>query len=76
MRRLSRIVEGMTLAIFGFALLAVFGFGVAWVGNPLARLGSAGIVQTTVVYVLLAAPLLLACACMFGLIQILKGKMP
>lgn len=66
----------MTLAIFGLALLAVFGFGVAWVGNPLAQLGSAGIVQTTIVWIMLAAPLLLACACMFGLIQILKGKVP
>lgn len=66
----------MTLAIFGFALLAVFGFGVAWVGNPLARLGAAGIIQTTIVCILLAVPLLLACACMFGLFQALKGKLP
>jgi hypothetical protein len=66
----------MTLGIFGFALLAAFGFGIAWVGNPLALVGSAGIAQTAIVCLLLAAPLMLAIACMFGVLQILKRKAP
>ncbi len=73
---MGKIIEGVTLAIFGFALLAAFGFGVSWVGNPLALVGSAGIVETAMVCILLATPLLLACACMFGLVQLLKGKAP
>ena len=76
MRGSGRIVEGVTLAVFAVALLAAFAFGIAWVGNPLAVIGSAGVIETALVCVLLAAPLLLACACLFGLIQIFKGTMP